>query len=132
MTGTTIANDATNAAVVSREKTRAIADGPDIRPPQSGNPGAQSYQVTGNRMTRCAAFQQEEGRRRQEGAEPATFRRDSFAADRGREKRLVSFPLPPNRTGGSPASGSPVEESPRKGLTGERMGVHQGKQPVLL
>jgi hypothetical protein len=39
-------------------------------------------------------------------------------------------PLPPNRTGGSPASGSPVKESPRKGLTGSSMGVHQGKQPL--
>ena len=32
--------------------------------------------------------------------------------NRGRERRLVSFPLPPNRTGGSPASGSPVGGSP--------------------
>ena len=32
--------------------------------------------------------------------------------DRGRERRLVSLPLPPNRTGGSPASGSPVGGSP--------------------
>jgi len=28
--------------------------------------------------------------------------------DRGRENRQCRFPLPPNRTGGSPASGSPV------------------------
>jgi hypothetical protein len=34
---------------------------------------------------------------------------------RGRERRLVSLPLPPNRTCGSPASGSPVGGSPRKG-----------------
>src|SRR5689334_5481205 len=40
------------------------------------------------------------------------------------------LPLPPNRTGGSPASGSPVEESPRKGLADSRMGMHQGKQPL--
>src|SRR6266404_2126303 len=36
--------------------------------------------------------------------------------DRGRERRLDSLPLPPNRTGGSPASGSPVSGSPRRGL----------------
>ena len=43
--------------------------------------------------------------------------------DRGRERRLDSLPLPPNRTGGSPASGSPVSGSPQRGL----MRV-QGKQ----
>ncbi len=32
--------------------------------------------------------------------------------NRGRETRLDSLPLPPNRTGGSPASGSPVGGSP--------------------
>ena len=32
-------------------------------------------------------------------------------------------PLPPNRTGGFPASGSPVEESPPRGLMRRRMGI---------
>ena len=36
--------------------------------------------------------------------------------DRGREKRFVRFPLPPNRTGGSPASGSPVDGLTPKGI----------------
>src|SRR5213593_571175 len=49
---------------------------------------------------------------------------------RGREKRLVSFPLPPNRTGGSPASGSPVGGSPARGLTTLRAGGRQRKQPL--
>jgi hypothetical protein len=42
--------------------------------------------------------------------------RQECFADRGRERRLDSLPLPPNRTGGSPASGSPVSGSPRRGL----------------
>ena len=37
-------------------------------------------------------------------------------SDRGREKRFVRFPLPPNRTGGSPASGSPVDGFTPKGI----------------
>ena len=36
--------------------------------------------------------------------------------DRGREKRFVRFPLPPNRTGGSPTSGSPVDGLTPKGI----------------
>jgi hypothetical protein len=36
--------------------------------------------------------------------------------DRGRERRFVRFPLPPNRTGGSPASGSPVDGLTPKGI----------------
>ena len=36
---------------------------------------------------------------------------------------------PPNRTGGSPASGSPVGGSPRQGLTVARVGRFQIKQP---
>jgi len=36
--------------------------------------------------------------------------------NRGREKRFVRFPLPPNRTGGSPASGSPVDGLTPKGI----------------
>jgi hypothetical protein len=39
-------------------------------------------------------------------------------------------PLPPNRTGGSLASGSPVEKSPHRGLTRRRKGVLQRKQPL--
>ena len=39
-------------------------------------------------------------------------------------------PLPPNRTGGSPASGSPVGGSPPRGLTGRDMGRCQGIQPM--
>ena len=35
---------------------------------------------------------------------------------RGRERRFVRFPLPPNRTGGSPASGSPVDGLTPKGI----------------
>src|SRR5438105_12247038 len=50
--------------------------------------------------------------------------------NRGREKRLVSFPLPPNRTGGSPASGSPVGDSPPRGLTILGAGGGQRKQPL--
>src|SRR5690606_35694365 len=50
--------------------------------------------------------------------------------DRGRERRLSSLPLPPNRTGGSPASGSPVGGSPARGLTRLRMGLGQRVQPV--
>src|SRR5947208_11266558 len=49
---------------------------------------------------------------------------------RGREKRLVSFPLPPNRTGGSPASGSPVGGSPPRGLTQRRLGLCKREQPL--
>ncbi len=37
-------------------------------------------------------------------------------SNRGREKRFVRFPLPPNRTGGSPASGSPVDGFTPKGI----------------
>src|SRR5258708_22479650 len=40
-------------------------------------------------------------------------------------------PLPPNRTGGSPASGSPVDGSPSRGLTRRRMGCFQTVQPLL-
>src|SRR5437870_12568754 len=50
--------------------------------------------------------------------------------NRGREKRLVSFPLPPNRTGGSPASGSPVGGSPPRGLTQRRLGLCKREQPL--
>src|SRR6266481_2569263 len=41
-------------------------------------------------------------------SEPRRRISDLRAINRGRERRLVSLPLPPNRTGGSPASGSPV------------------------
>src|SRR5258708_6367529 len=43
----------------------------------------------------------------------------------------VQFPLPPNRTGESPASGSPVEKSPMSGLTRGGVGLRQRKQPML-
>src|SRR3989449_2636512 len=56
---------------------------------------------------------------------------EKIFSHRGREKRLVSFPLPPNRTGGSPASGSPVGGSPRQGLTGLNMGSYKSEQPLL-
>src|SRR5438034_10388378 len=49
---------------------------------------------------------------------------------RGREKRLISFPLPPNRTGGFPASGSPVSGSPPRGLTQRRLGLCKREQPL--
>ncbi len=39
-----------------------------------------------------------------------------FAFNRGRERRFVRIPLPPNRTGGSPASGSPVDGFTPKGI----------------
>ena len=38
---------------------------------------------------------------------------------------------PPNRTGGSPAYGSPVGGSPQRGLTGRRMGCNKREQPLL-
>jgi len=41
---------------------------------------------------------------------------NGFVLNRGREKRFVRFPLPPNRTGGSPASGSPVDGFTPKGI----------------
>ena len=50
--------------------------------------------------------------------------------DRGRESELSALPLPPNRTGGFPASGSPVGGSPRCGLTGEGMGCGQAIEPL--
>src|SRR5690242_16838498 len=43
----------------------------------------------------------------------------------------VRDPLPPNRTGGSPASGSPVDGSPARGLADQVMGVLQVEQPVI-
>src|SRR6266404_4781408 len=46
----------------------------------------------------------------------AATKKPRNSQDRGRERRLVSLPLPPNRTGGFPASGSPVSGSPRRGL----------------
>src|SRR5437867_11245483 len=41
-------------------------------------------------------------------------------------------PLPPNRTGGSPASGSPVDGSPRGGLDETTMGRVQAVQPMCV
>src|SRR5437762_4267263 len=49
---------------------------------------------------------------------------------RGRERRLASLPLPPNRTGSFPASGSPVDGSPRRGLTQLRLGLCKREQPL--
>src|ERR1700740_1912029 len=43
----------------------------------------------------------------------------------------VRSPLPPNRTGGSPASGSPVDGSPARGLANLRIGVLQAKKPMV-
>src|SRR5512139_724942 len=43
----------------------------------------------------------------------------------------LRLPLPPNRTGGSPASGSPVSGSPVTGLTSYRMCRYKREQPVL-
>src|SRR5260370_2509906 len=50
--------------------------------------------------------------------------------DSGREKRLDSLPLPPNRTCGSPASGSPVGDLPPRGLTLQRLGLCKREQPL--
>src|SRR3989441_3515425 len=55
----------------------------------------------------------------------------SYFGYRGRERRLDSLPLPPNRTGGFPASGSPVGGSPPRGLTQRRMGLCKREQPLL-
>src|SRR5215472_12382492 len=43
----------------------------------------------------------------------------------------VRSPLPPNRTGGSPASSSPVDGSPARGLTDLSIGVVQGEKPMF-
>src|SRR6516165_4536336 len=43
----------------------------------------------------------------------------------------VRSPLPPNRTGGSPASGSPVDGSPARGLTDLSIGVVQVEKPMF-
>ena len=51
---------------------------------------------------------------------------------RGREDRLLPrFPLPPNRTCGSPAYGSPVGGSPLSGLTSCISGCGKREQPEL-
>src|SRR5207247_3635912 len=44
--------------------------------------------------------------------------------------RSGGFPLPPNRTSGSPASGSPVGGSPSYGLTVGNMGRGQAIEPL--
>jgi len=41
-------------------------------------------------------------------------------------------PLPPNRTGGSPAYGSPVDGLPTGGLNKTNMGCVQAVQPMLV
>ena len=41
-------------------------------------------------------------------------------------------PLPPNRTGGSPAYGSPVDGLPTRGLMNLSMGRYKAKQPLLV
>jgi hypothetical protein len=65
------------------------------------------------------------------GAQEARgFERLKLFTDRGRERRLVSLALPPNRTGGSPASGSPVGSSPPRGLTQRRRGMCKREQPL--
>ena len=52
---------------------------------------------------------------------------ESAFFDRGREDRLGSrSPLPPNRTGGSPASGSPVSGFTSRRIDGPRPGRRQG------
>ena len=52
--------------------------------------------------------------------------------DRGRENRLNWLPLPPNRTGGSPASGSPVGglTSERSDERSSRRGREHGEKPA--
>lgn len=49
-------------------------------------------------------------------------------SDRGRKNRLSRFPLPPNRTGGSPASGSPVG-GVRIGTGRWPLGLRSGEHP---
>src|SRR2546425_11019236 len=51
--------------------------------------------------------------------------------DRGRERRLDSLPLPPNRTGGFSPSRSPVGGSPPRGVTQPRLGLCKREQPFL-
>ena len=46
--------------------------------------------------------------------------------------RGFRLPLPPNRTGGSPASGSPVGELPSGGLDCELASCRHGEQPEFV
>src|SRR3989442_10222179 len=52
-----------------------------------------------------------------------------LSLDRGRERRLDSLPLPPNRTGGFSPSRPPVRGSPSRGLTQPRLGLCPRGQP---
>src|SRR3989442_7722663 len=54
-----------------------------------------------------------------------------LSLDRGRERRLDSLPLPPNRTGGFSASRSPVRGSTPIRVTPTRMSLFNREQTLL-
>jgi len=62
--------------------------------------------------------------------EPKTLAGQLSTGDFDRGRNGSSPPLPPNRTGGSPASGSPVSGSPRRGLEQSFVGFYKAEKSM--